>query len=195
MYIQLLPGRQPDELLPIVHAGHNMGDASKYGYFSVPGKSAGERLAGLPANARVLARREGKLLRVPTHEQLLPELLTHVPDAGIRRQVSQLADWLGREPVQSNGMWSQAGPAQSPVGRGFLQHMTHHAYVLQAYQVGYTSPQANVGVVQRLLDTRQEIAELLGSPSYAHYQAGRDTLAHHPAAISAFLKGGCAPNI
>lgn len=66
-------------------------------------------------------------------------------------------------------------------------------HLLQAYQVGYRSPQDNVAVVQRLLDTRQEIAELLGSPSYAHYQAGRDTLAQHPAAIAAFLKGGHQP--
>jgi hypothetical protein len=63
--------------------------------------------------------------------------------------------------------------------------------VLQAYQVGYTSPEANAGVVQRLLDTRQQIAELLDAPSYSHYQAGRDTLAEHPAAVTTFLQGGC----
>jgi Zn-dependent oligopeptidase len=61
--------------------------------------------------------------------------------------------------------------------------------VLQAYQVGYTSPEANAGVVQRLLDTRQQIAELLDAPSYSHYQAGRDTLAEHPAAVTTFLQG------
>ena len=55
--------------------------------------------------------------------------------------------------------------------------------------MGYTSPEANAGVVQRLLETRQEVAELLGAPSYAHYQAGRDTLAQHPAAVTTFLKG------
>jgi Zn-dependent oligopeptidase len=61
--------------------------------------------------------------------------------------------------------------------------------MLQAYQVGYSSPEANVGVVQKLLDTRQQIAELLGAPSYSHYQAGRDTLAQNPSAVTAFLKG------
>ena len=63
--------------------------------------------------------------------------------------------------------------------------------MLQAYQVGYTSPEANAGVVQRLLDTRQQIAELLDAPSYSHYQAGRDTLAEHPAAVTTFLQGEC----
>lgn len=67
--------------------------------------------------------------------------------------------------------------------------------LLQAYHVGYTSPRDNLAVVQRLLDTRQEIAELLGAPSYAHYQAGRDTLAQHPAAITTFLKGDCQAHV
>lgn len=63
--------------------------------------------------------------------------------------------------------------------------------VLQAYQVGYTSPEANAGVVQKLLDTRQQIAELLDAPSYSHYQTSRDTLAEHPAAVTTFLQGEC----
>lgn len=62
-------------------------DGSKYGFLQLYGKAAGEPLAGLPPNARVQAVRQGKTLRVPTHEQLLPELLTRVPDASIRRQV------------------------------------------------------------------------------------------------------------
>jgi hypothetical protein len=68
-------------------AGHNMADPAKYGRIAVPIKSRGGALDALPPNARVAARREGKLLRVPTHEQLLPELLTHLPDHTLRRQV------------------------------------------------------------------------------------------------------------
>jgi hypothetical protein len=72
-------------------AGHNMGDPSKYGRIAVPIKTRGGALDALPPNARVAARREGKLLRVPTHEQLLPELLTHLPDHTLRRQVAPAA--------------------------------------------------------------------------------------------------------
>ena len=65
-----------------------MANPSKYGRLVVPAKTKGEALNALPPNARVAARRDGKLLRVPTHEQLLPELLTHLADHSLRRQVT-----------------------------------------------------------------------------------------------------------
>ena len=65
-----------------------MADPAKYGRLVVPIKTKGEALSALPPNARVAARRDGKLLRVPTHEQLLPELLTYLPDHSLRRQVA-----------------------------------------------------------------------------------------------------------
>ena len=42
---------------------------------------------------------------------------------------------------------------------------------MQAYKAGHSSPAANVGVIEQLMGVRQEIAELLGAPSYTHYQA------------------------
>lgn len=60
---------------------------------------------------------------------------------------------------------------------------------MQAYVAGYGGPADNVSLLRRLVATRQEVVELLGAPSYSHYQASRDTLAHHPAAITSFLKG------
>ena len=67
-----------------------MADTSKFTWLSLPATAEGA-LGGLSATARGQLRREGRgrraVLRVPTHEHMLGELLTRVPDGAIRREV------------------------------------------------------------------------------------------------------------
>lgn len=74
-------------VLGTICAGQNLGTASKYGWFNIS-KKAADQLAHLSPNARVQVERNGRTLRVPTHEAMLQEVLTRVPESYIRRQVS-----------------------------------------------------------------------------------------------------------
>eukprot|EP00741_Cyanophora_paradoxa_P008368 tig00001302_g8095.t1 len=58
----------------------------------------------------------------------------------------------------------------------------------RAYVEGYSSAGANLGVLERLMRARHELARLLGFPSYAH-MAVSDKLAGSPEALEAFLRG------
>lgn len=54
---------------------------------------------------------------------------------------------------------------------------------------GYSTPLENVALLQRLVEVRQEMAELMGARSYAHYAlGGGSTLAGSPEAVQSFLQ-------
>ncbi len=57
----------------------------------------------------------------------------------------------------------------------------------QAYVAGYSSPRENLGLLEQLLETRQEMAALMGAPSYAHHNLRNATLAGSPEAVHSFL--------
>ncbi|CAL8472167.1 g11709 [Coccomyxa elongata] len=57
----------------------------------------------------------------------------------------------------------------------------------KAYVAGYSSPRENLGLLEQLLETRQEMAALMGAPSYAHHNLRGATLAGSPEAVHSFL--------
>ena len=52
---------------------------------------------------------------------------------------------------------------------------------------GYSTPKDNVHLLEDLLGTRREMAQLMGAPSYAHYTLKNATLAGCPEAVESFL--------
>ena len=54
---------------------------------------------------------------------------------------------------------------------------------------GMQSPRDNIPAVDQLISGRDELAKVLGFPSFAHYTAAGATLAGTPAAVHAFLDG------
>ena len=54
---------------------------------------------------------------------------------------------------------------------------------------GYSAPRDNLALLERLIRTRAEMAELAGAPSYAHHVLEGATLAGCPAAVESFLLG------
>ena len=59
--------------------------------------------------------------------------------------------------------------------------------VLQAFTAGYSTPKDNVHLLEELVGTRYEMAEVMGAPSYAHYTLNSATLAGCPEAVEDFL--------
>ena len=59
--------------------------------------------------------------------------------------------------------------------------------VLQAFTAGYSTPKDNVHLLEDLVGTRYEMAQLMGAPSYAHYTLKNATLAGCPEAVESFL--------
>ncbi len=52
---------------------------------------------------------------------------------------------------------------------------------------GYSAPAENLGLLERLIRTRADMAAELGAPSYAHYTLRDATLAGSPEAVQSFL--------
>ena len=52
---------------------------------------------------------------------------------------------------------------------------------------GYSTPKDNAHLLEDLLGTRREMAQLMGAPSYAHYTLKNATLAGCPEAVESFL--------
>ena len=59
--------------------------------------------------------------------------------------------------------------------------------MLQAFTAGYSTPKDNVHLLDDLVGTRHEMAQLMGAPSYAHYTLKNATLAGCPEAVESFL--------
>ena len=59
--------------------------------------------------------------------------------------------------------------------------------MLQAFTAGYSTPKDNVHLLEDLVGTRYEMAQLMGAPSYAHYTLKNTTLAGCPEGVESFL--------
>ena len=57
----------------------------------------------------------------------------------------------------------------------------------QAFSAGYSTPKDNVHLLEDLVGTRYEMAQLMGAPSYAHYTLNSASLAGCPEAVESFL--------
>lgn len=63
-----------------------------------------------------------------------------------------------------------------------------NSFVLQAYTAGYDTPKDNLHLLEDLVGTRYEMAQLMDAPSYAHYKLNSATLAGSPEAVESFLQ-------
>lgn len=62
------------------------------------------------------------------------------------------------------------------------------ACVPQAFTAGYNTPKDNLRLLEDLVGTRYEMAELMGALSFAHYTLSEATLAGSPEAVESFLQ-------
>ena len=58
---------------------------------------------------------------------------------------------------------------------------------MQVFEAGSRSPQANGPLLEQLVGLRKDIAQSLGSPSFAHHALRDGLLAGRPEAVSSFL--------
>ena len=58
---------------------------------------------------------------------------------------------------------------------------------VQAFVAGFSAPAENLGLLERLIRTRADMAGALGAASYAQYALRDATLAGSPEAVQSFL--------
>ncbi|KAK9820224.1 hypothetical protein WJX72_007664 [[Myrmecia] bisecta] len=110
----------------------------------------------------------------------------HSPDTVHDRKAAIIANLM----TQLQGLPAGYGArldTTAPVVHSVLRYVDSEDIRKQVFMAGYSSPQQNVELIEQLIAARHELAQVMGSPSFAHYQTGADTLAANPEAVKAFL--------
>ncbi|GAB4822253.1 hypothetical protein N2152v2_009299 [Parachlorella kessleri] len=100
----------------------------------------------------------------------------------LRRSFRPLAD------KRSGRVLGVSSPAESSTLNAILRQCDVEELRKQAFLAYTQQPADNIGLLDQLVETRHEIASIMGFTSYAHYQLDGVTLANRPEAVQAFLQ-------
>lgn len=107
------------------------------------------------------------------------------------RRISQLPSAL-QKVFSGTRHGSKAGiltaPGQSSTLFGIMAFAEEESLRKAAYDLYNSTPSNNRSLLARLLEIRQEIANIMGYPSYAAYQLHGASLAGNPSAVTEFLQ-------